>query len=138
MGYSQWVTIEIVNNGEIPIKLTRLYVEWGKLHEVGNKEIEVDPNTVNNKVLRPGQSLQFASCGRAHSSSGTTGRFSLVDVRNGSEIRHFYWDCPWGRPGNEWQITGKNKGFVVESQGANLESGALGNIIVEVVSKRGA
>ncbi|KAI0642052.1 aegerolysin type hemolysin [Trametes meyenii] len=132
MGYAEWVAVEIVN-GAIPIKLVKLFIEWGKLYEKG----EPDSAARNERTA----GLPTLGCGgnrqrgyRSVPKHGTMGRFSLVDARNGREIRHFYWDCPYSSSGNVWRITIKNKGFIVESQGENLKSGALGNITVEVVS----
>ncbi|KAI0689925.1 pleurotolysin A [Cytidiella melzeri] len=133
--YAQWVIVVLVNIGNTDMKLDNLRVEWGKLHENGNKDVEENPDKYNGSVIKPGSSLQFSACGRANSPSGTTGRFSLFDTRDNSEIRSFYWDCPWGSSTNTWQVQGSNTRWMVESHGANLVSGALGTITVQVLNR---
>ena len=103
-----------------------------------NKDKELPVSDFEGKVIHPGESLQLNACGRSDASSGTTGDFDLVDPASGDKvIRHFYWDCPWGSKTNTWTVKGSNSKFIVESTGANLDSGALGTITVEVLNKPG-
>ncbi|TFK88492.1 pleurotolysin A [Polyporus arcularius HHB13444] len=135
-GYDQWVIIKFKNSGSKAVKLTNLDVSWGKLHVENDKDKEVDPSTVNNSVIEPGDTLQINACGRHTSPSGTTGDLDLVDTTAGDKkIRHFYWDCPWASSKNTWTVSGSNEGWMVESDGANLEDGALGTITVEFLNK---
>ena len=104
----------------------------------GNKDKELSPSTYNNYVIHAGEQLQLNACGRENSPSGTTGDFDVVDVvAGGKKIRHFYWDCPWGSKQNTWTISESNSKWIVESTGANLDSGALGTITVEFFDKPG-
>ena len=57
----------------------------------------------------------------------------LID-EDGEKIRHFYWDCPWSKKKNTWEISAPNDKYVVESWGENLDSGALGSITVTVLN----
>ena len=50
-------------------------------------------------------------------------------------IRKFYWDCPWGSKRNAWDVTGSNESWIVSDNGANLDSGALGNITVTALKR---
>ncbi|TFK88513.1 pleurotolysin A, partial [Polyporus arcularius HHB13444] len=123
--YAQWVTINLKNSGSKPVKITNLDVSWGKLHVENDKDKEIDPSTINNTVIEPGDALKLNACGRESSPSGTTGDFDLVDTSAGDKkIRHFYWDCPWGSSTNTWTISGSNSNWMVESEGANLSGGA--------------
>lgn len=153
--YAQWVSIEVVNYGPLPIQVKGVYTLWGKLYingqperhspsvlrvltylaySTGDKDAEVRPSHFENRIINPNGSLTIAACGRAHSPSGTEGGFNLVNPNgNDAIIRSIYWDCPWGSKTNTWRVTGSLSGWEVFDRGANLNSGALGNITVETV-----
>ena len=102
----------------------------------GNKDNEVDPSYYNNRVINPYGSMELDACGRSDAASGTEGHFDLVDTSdNNKVIRSFYWDCPWGSKTNQWVISQANSKWDVYSKGANLDSGALGTITVDVINK---
>ena len=106
--------------------------------DVGNKDKELPPSTYINRVIQPGDKVQINACGRSDSASGTTGELDVVDPVVGDKvIRHLYWDCPWGSKKNTWTISESNSKWIVESTGANLDSGALGTITVEFFDKPG-
>ncbi|KAK7029597.1 Ostreolysin A6 [Paramarasmius palmivorus] len=132
--YAQWVIIIIHNVGSGNVKLKNLDPSWGKLHADGDKDKEVSKDVYEGHIIGPDQKLQLNACGRADSPSGTTGDFDLCDADEGDRvIRHFYWDCPWGSKRNTWTVSGSNSKWMVEHQGANLDSGALGTITVNLM-----
>ncbi|KIJ46808.1 hypothetical protein M422DRAFT_164791 [Sphaerobolus stellatus SS14] len=136
MAYAQWVIIIIHNVGAKPLKLKNLKASWGKLHADGDKDKEVPASNYEGKVIGPDEKLQINACGRSDAAEGTTGDFDLVDPSNGDKtIRHFYWDCPWGKKTNTWTVSGSNSKWMVEYQGQNLDSGALGTISVDTMAK---
>ncbi|KAI0824468.1 hypothetical protein BC628DRAFT_1322232, partial [Trametes gibbosa] len=76
----------------------------------------------------------IASCGRAHSASGTEGRFVLVDPRRNDEVvRRFYWDCSWCSNKKKWLASEGSPVWGVYGWGAKLDSGAIGNITITAV-----
>ena len=104
----------------------------------GNKDQEVGTNTYEGQTIAPYEWLEFSSCGRSDASSGTEGNFDLVDPSaSDKQIRHFYWDCPWGSKTNTWSVSGSNSKFMIEHYGANIDGGALGTITVDVLNKPG-
>lgn len=102
----------------------------------GNKDVEIDPKTLENYLIEPEDQLQINACGRSGSPSGTTGEFDICDVSAGDKvIRHCKWDCPYWSSKNTWIVEGNNLKWMVETQGANLDGGALGTITLEFVKK---
>ncbi|RPD54664.1 Aegerolysin aa-Pri1 [Lentinus tigrinus ALCF2SS1-6] len=136
--YAQWVTMVLKNSGSQDIKVKNMNVSWGKLYADGNKDNEISPSTYNDYVVHPGEEVRINGCGRENASSGTTGEFDVLDpTASNKVIRHFYWDCPWGSKANTWTVSNINSKWMVESSGANLDSGALGTITVEFLNKPG-
>ncbi|KAH8832152.1 pleurotolysin A [Flagelloscypha sp. PMI_526] len=136
MAYAQWVIIIIHNVGAKNVKVKNLNPSWGKLHANGNKDKEVPASDYEGHVIGPDEKLQINACGRSDAAEGTTGDFDLVDPNNGDQaVRHFYWDCPWGSKRNTWTVSGSNSKWMIEYQGQNLDSGALGTITVDVMGK---
>ncbi|KAJ3496165.1 hypothetical protein NLJ89_g10525 [Agrocybe chaxingu] len=132
--YAQWVIVLINNKGSEPLKLKSLNVITGKLYADGNKDVEVPASDYEGKVVAPGEKLQFNSCGLANTPEGTSGTFDLVDpIEDDKLIRHFYWNCPWGSHNNEWEVTGTNSKWVVESHSNGME--ALGVVTVDAMNK---
>ncbi|KAF8668060.1 hypothetical protein AX14_006257 [Amanita brunnescens Koide BX004] len=134
MAYAQWVVINVANSSPRPVVVKNVSLHWGKFYKEGDKDAEIPVQGIENTRILPGQEFRISSCGRENAASGTEGQFDIYE-EGGDKIRHFYWDCPWGRKGNTWTISGSNRQWVVESSGANLDSGALGNISVDLFKK---
>ncbi|KAF9458124.1 pleurotolysin A [Collybia nuda] len=136
MAYAQWVIIILHNTGAKPMKLQNLKPSWGKLHADGDKDNEVKASDYEGKVIEADEKIQINACGWSDAAEGTTGTFDLVDSSDGDkQIRHFYWDCPWGSKTNTWTVSGSNSKWMVEYSGQNLNSGALGTITVDALKK---
>ncbi|KAF8726099.1 hypothetical protein AX14_008081 [Amanita brunnescens Koide BX004] len=134
MAYAQWVVINIVNSSARPVVIKNVRIHWGKFYKEGDKNIEVSVHAIENTRILPGQEFRISSCGRENATSGTEGEFDIFE--DGSDkIRHFYWDCPWGKKGNTWRVSESNRKWVVDTWGANIDSGALGNITVDLFKK---
>ncbi|KFY98022.1 hypothetical protein V500_01818 [Pseudogymnoascus sp. VKM F-4518 (FW-2643)] len=133
MEYSQWVVIHISNslrNGNITIKEAK--VSWGKFYQEGNKECEIAAGDVDGTVISAGSSSNISSCGRSDTLSGTEGSLDLYDGE--TRICTITWVCPWGAGTNDFQIIGKESGYVVSAGDWNRGSGALGQVDVEVIT----
>nr|AAL57035.1 PriA [Pleurotus ostreatus]BAD66666.1 pleurotolysin A [Pleurotus ostreatus]BAD66668.1 pleurotolysin A [Pleurotus ostreatus] len=136
MAYAQWVIIIIHNVGSKDVKIKNLKPSWGKLHADGDKDTEVSASKYEGTVIKPDEKLQINACGRSDAAEGTTGTFDLVDPADGDkQVRHFYWDCPWGSKTNTWTVSGSNTKWMIEYSGQNLDSGALGTITVDTLKK---
>lgn len=155
MAYAQWVIIIIHNVGSKDVKIKNLKPSWGKLHadgrisispplarwltgsgSTGDKDTEVSASKYEGTVIKPDEKLQINACGRSDAAEGTTGTFDLVDPADGDkQVRHFYWDCPWGSKTNTWTVSGSNTKWMIEYSGQNLDSGALGTITVDTLKK---
>jgi len=131
--YAQWVVIVLNNLSTETITIKNVVLSYGKFHEAGSKDNEIDKNDVQGVKIVPRGTFSIYSCGRSDSPSGTEGSFDLVDNSTNQLIRNIYWDCPWGSSRNTFNITGVNGDWIVEGNGANLESGALGNVTVKAV-----
>ncbi|OCH86914.1 pleurotolysin A [Obba rivulosa] len=132
MAYAQWVVIVLKNvspQGTLVIK--NLNLMWGKFHKDGDKDTEIATKDIEGTKILPGAEYTINSCGRSDASSGTEGKFDLYE-EGGALVRSFYWDCPWGSKTNTWTISNANTQWMVDSQGANLNSGALGTITVRL------
>ncbi|KAM5350786.1 hypothetical protein ACJ41O_007291 [Fusarium nematophilum] len=131
MAYAQWVYMLIqskVANGNLLIK--NLKLSWGKFYQYDNKDTEVSSSTVGSTTIAPGNSAGIASCGRADAASGTEGSF---DLYNGNvKVCNIYWDCPWGKKTNTFTVSAINDDYIVQATGANINSGALGNVTIKV------
>ena len=56
---------------------------------------------------------------------------------NGTEkIVRFYWDFTWWKNTNKKEYTSASNKYVVQVEGGNVDSGALGNITLTVVKIR--
>ncbi|KAK7056482.1 hypothetical protein VNI00_003037 [Paramarasmius palmivorus] len=138
MAYAQWVVIILKNDSGShgSMKIKNLNLAWGKLHADGDKDTEVPISDYEGKVIKPGESIQINSCGRSDASSGTEGSFNLVEPDRGDyQIRHIYWECPWGDPDNQFTINGSDTNWLVDQKGANPSNGALGNVTVTAYKK---
>ncbi|KAI0267255.1 aegerolysin type hemolysin [Russula aff. rugulosa BPL654] len=132
--YAQWVVINITNSSSKTVTIKNVSLHWGKFYKDDNKDAEIPKSDIENHKIDPGDEFEINSCGRSDASSGTEGDFDIYED-GGTRVRHFYWDCPWGSKTNTWRVTDNNAKWIVESQGANLDSGALGNIKVELYKK---
>jgi hypothetical protein len=134
MAYAQWVSIAIKSdNCDITIK--NAHLAWGKFYQCGDKDREISAESINGKVVSSGSTFTICACGRENSASGTEGSFDLYvgDLHVGS----YYWNCPWGSATNTSTWTKDNGNFLVELDPAgNLNSGALGNVGIEVYQKK--
>jgi len=132
MAYAQWVVIVLKNRSNQSIKIKNVKLDWGKFYVDDNKDEEIPTSEIEDRIILPSKTYQINSCGRENASSGTEGSFDLVD-HSGQIIRSFYWDCPWGSKRNTWRVTNPDQNWLVDSSGANLDSGALGTITVQIV-----
>lgn len=103
----------------------------GKFYKWDNKDNEISSGEVDKLQSNdPGSDMSVASCGRSDSASGTEGSF---DVYEGTtRICNIYWSCPWGAKSNIFTVGDVNESYIVQSTGANLESGAIGTVTVKV------
>ncbi|KAM0227517.1 hypothetical protein ACHAP5_012168 [Fusarium lateritium] len=131
MAYAQWVYILIqskIASGEISIKNVNL--NWGKFFNYNNKDDEISTDEIKKITIGSNKSAGIASCGRSDASSGTEGSLDLYD--GDVKICHIYWSCPWGSKTNTFTVDAVDDNYIVQQTGANLDSGALGNVTVKV------
>ncbi|KAG5660805.1 hypothetical protein KAF25_002448 [Fusarium avenaceum] len=131
MAYAQWVYILIqakLSSGEISIKNVNL--NWGKFFKYNNKDDEISTDEIKKIVIASNKSAGIASCGRSDASSGTECNLDLYD--GDVKICHIYWNCPWGSKTNTFTVNDVDDNYIVQQTGANLDSGALGNVTVKV------
>jgi hypothetical protein len=132
MAYAQWVHIIIQNkmaSGEITVKQAEAL--WGKFYKWDNKDDEITAAEVDKQVATRNNNADIAACGRSDAASGTEGSLNLYD--GGNKICYVYWNCPWGSKTNEFTISSISDSYVVQQSGANLNSGAIGNVTIKVV-----
>ena len=128
--YAQWVVIEIINSSKEPVVIKNLSTKWGKFYRdsksphspvssasvvdilnldhntcIDDKDEEVEASTIENTKILSKKRYRVNSCGRKDASSGTEGSFDLEE-EGGEKVRHFYWDCPWGKKTNTWTVSG--------------------------------
>ncbi len=128
MAYAQWVVITVEAIG-VDLTVKSVGLEWGKFFKNPNKDDEIPIDKIEGMTIASGDSGVIASCGRENASSGTEGQFDLYD--GGTHIGTYYWDCPWGSKTNTSTWTpSANKHYITEQSGANLNSGALGNVTI--------
>lgn len=134
MAYAQWVSIKIIAHGTT-LRIKNAKLRWGKFHQTGNKEVEISPDDINKITIEPKRETFINSCGRSDSGSGTEGDFDIFD--GDTKVGHYHWDCPWTQKKNTSTWTpDSSEGYLTQVAGANLDSGALGNITIECVKKR--
>ncbi len=133
MAYAQWVTITIYpTNFTVTIK--NIAHSWGKFYKNGNKDDEIQPSDIEGVNIEGGSSYMIEACGRSDSASGTEGTFDLYD--GATKIGTYSWDCPWGSKTNssDWSPSGPQpplNNYTTQQSGANLHSGALGNVVLQ-------
>jgi hypothetical protein len=132
MAYAQWVVITIESEG-VALTVKNATLKWGKFYDNPNKDEEVSVDVINKIAIYAGGSAVIASCGRENTSSGTQGSFELYD--GPLLLGEYYWNCPWGSKSNEsiWtpHVGVFNDNYKIEVTGANLDSGALGNVLIK-------
>ncbi|KAF2135585.1 uncharacterized protein K452DRAFT_322971 [Aplosporella prunicola CBS 121167] len=136
MAYAQWVAIKIINsfrNGTITLKHAQAL--WGKFYRDGNKDAEISTDDVEKITIPAGSQATIYACGRSDASSGTEGKIDLYE--DNQKICTIYWDCPWGSKTNNFQIQDRNSnaGYMVSVGDWSRDSGAIGNVDVEVAKK---
>lgn len=129
--YAQWVVINIKNEmSDNDVSIRNATAIWGKFHANGNKDREIPAEDINKIEIAPKSAEKISACGRENSPSGTEG---TIDLYNGStKIAQLYWNCPWGSSTNNFEVRGKDDGYVVGHSGGS-PTGALGNIEVQVI-----
>ncbi|KAH7923061.1 Aegerolysin family protein [Leucogyrophana mollusca] len=133
MAIAQFVVLRVKNSFRTRnIKLQKASLKWGKFHEDGNKDNEIEPDTVNGIVIPAGATGVISACGRSDASSGTEGTVDLYDDE--TKICTLYWNCPWGSKTNNFAVQGRNSdaGYMVSVGTWNRDGGALGHIDIEV------
>ncbi|KAF9526819.1 aegerolysin type hemolysin [Crepidotus variabilis] len=136
--YAQWVTIDNGNNspGTATLVIRKVSLSWGKFYEGGNKDREIHISSLEGKEIPAGGSFKIYSCGRENASSGTEGSYNLVEKNGGRLVRRVYWNCPLGTKTNTFTLSGANRDWVIQQDGGNLDSGALGDIKLTMVKFR--
>ncbi len=131
MAYAQWVVIKIHAIGTT-LSIKNAEHPWGKFYEEGNKDKEIPLEKINKITIEGGNSVVISACGREDSPSGTGGKFDIYDGK--TKVGNYYWDCPWGLKINTstWRPNDTHN-YVTQVTGANLDSGALGNIDIKCV-----
>ncbi|MGL5699337.1 MAG: aegerolysin family protein, partial [Kluyvera sp.] len=108
-------------------------IDCGKFYKQGNKGQELSKNDINNLVINrttTSDEASICSCGRSDAAMGTEGSFVLYD--GAEKIGRFYWDCPWGKKTNKKEFTSASDKYIVQTEGGNVDSGALGNITLKI------
>jgi hypothetical protein len=131
MAYAQWVVMTVGATGTT-LSIKNAQLAWGKFYQYNDKDREVSSDDVNKIQIASGNVAVIASCGREDAASGTEGSFDLYDGE--VNVGTYYWDCPWGSKTNTSTWTPSlNENYVTQVTGANLDSGALGNVTIKCV-----
>ena len=131
MAYAQWVVITIGATGTT-LSIKNAQHAWGKFFNNPNKDAEISPDDINKITITSGNVGVIASCGREHDASGTEGSFDIYDGE--THVGNYYWDCPWVLKSNQSTWTPSlSENYVTQVTGANLDSGALGNVTIRCV-----
>ncbi|WP_083339094.1 aegerolysin family protein [Chromobacterium sphagni] len=138
MAYAQWVAITIVpDNYTVTIK--NVAHSWGKFYAEGNKDEEIPASQIEGQVITEDDTYTIYACGRENASSGTEGSFDIYD--GSTKVGTYTWDCPWGSKENSSNFSPAGaqppyNRYITEPSGANLDSGALGNVTLETMKKK--
>ncbi len=121
-----------IGASNVTLSIKNASLSFGKFYSGTNKDDEISADTVDAIVITNGNNALVSSCGREDASAGTTGSFSLYDGM--VKIGDYSWDCPWGSKTNTstWAPANSTH-YVTQVTGANLDSGALGNIAIQCV-----
>lgn len=111
----------------------------GKFYSNGNKDEEIQPSQIEGTTVTQDQTYTIYACGRENASSGTEGSFDIYD--GNTKVGTYTWDCPWGSKTNSSDFSPSGSEppynrYMTEQYGANLDSGALGNVSLETLKKR--
>ncbi len=131
MAYAQWAvfTIKVVG---FTMTMKNVVHEWGKFYDGSNKDNEIPPSDVDGKTITDGNSYTFGACGRSDAAAGTEGSFDIYD--GNTLVASYHWDCPWGSKTNHSDLIMHDEDdYVIQVTGANINSGALGNVAIKVV-----
>ncbi|KAK3490268.1 Aegerolysin-domain-containing protein [Neurospora hispaniola] len=108
------------------------HLSSGKWFEYPDAGEQLSHDQVEAKSASPnGGSMVVASSGRAWTPTGTEGHFDIY--HDDTKVCHVYWDCPWSRRSNSFEVSEVDDNYVVEATGASLNKGPLGSITIEVV-----
>ncbi|KAI0377329.1 aegerolysin type hemolysin [Hypomontagnella monticulosa] len=132
MAYAQWVYILIHNLCKSDLMIKNVVLNWGKFYKWDNKDDEISVGDMEGTVVKPGRSSDMASCGRSDASSGCEGSFEVFC--SDTKVCRIYFSCPWGSKTNTFTVGGIDDDYMVQFQGANLDSGALGKVDVKIMS----
>ncbi|KHE86327.1 Aegerolysin-domain-containing protein [Neurospora crassa] len=108
------------------------HLNWGKWFEYPDTGHQLSHAQVEAKSASPnGGSMVVASSGTAWTPTGTEGH---LDIYHGdTKVCHVYWDCPWMRRSNSFEISEVDDNYAVEATGGSINKGPLGSITIEVV-----
>lgn len=137
MAYAQWVEVKVVVTEGLSVSIKEAKHSSGKFYKLGDKGHELSPEEINQMVVTDSSTADKATicaCGRSDAPEGTEGSFVMYS--GADKIGRFYWDCPWGKKTNKIQYISASNKYVVQVEGGNLDSGALGNIALTVVKIR--
>ncbi|KAF7555732.1 hypothetical protein G7Z17_g2011 [Cylindrodendrum hubeiense] len=130
---AQWVAFDIKNRmKKNDISVNNAYLSYGKFYK-GSKDREISIQEVDSIVIAPGTIETISSCGREQSPSGTTGNFDLFD--GDTKICTTKWDCPWGSPTNNVEITSydaETSDYSVVLGPWNVSGGAIGTVSITI------
>ena len=93
MGYGQRAELTIKNHSKKTLKITNLYLHWGKIYQAPDMDKDLGQDTINDKEISPGGEFSFATCGKKLSPSGTEGQFNIY-YDGDQHACQIYWDCP--------------------------------------------
>ncbi|KAH7889195.1 Asp-hemolysin [Phlebopus sp. FC_14] len=128
---AQWVKVTIKNwVTSSSIKVQDAQLDWGKFYNGDDKSDELKASEINSIVIAPSQSRTVSASGRANASSGTEGSFSLYE--GSTKICKVYWNCPWGKKDNDFEVSTDSARHTVTVGDWNKNSGAIGNVNVDV------
>ena len=129
MAYAQWVSVTVQVIGFTGVIKNAVH-QWGKFYESGNKDNEISPSDIDGTTIASGSSFTINACGREDAASGTEGSFDVYD--GDTHVGTYSWDCPWGSKTNSSTWSPGSDSYVGQVTGANLDSGALGNVSLKI------
>ncbi|KAM0123448.1 hypothetical protein ACHAO1_011293 [Botrytis cinerea] len=136
-GYSDWVVLHLINSMmTAPIEIKSADLKHGKFHQMGNKDVEISPETINTYIIPPNTAMDIASCGRHSALYGTEGNVEIW--AEGTKICKLFWSDPYSGD-NDFQLLDYKMGpgsvYVVAVGEWNRSGGSLGNVHVEIAKK---
>ncbi|KAG0043660.1 hypothetical protein BGZ83_011150 [Gryganskiella cystojenkinii] len=131
MGYSQWVSFNIMNNAPKELVVKNASITSGsqpKWFRYNNKDNETAAPD-GTKIPTEKENHTIGSCGRSDAASGTTGSFDLYE--GDTKVTTISWDCPGASSTNSWTTSGTDNDYVVNIEGGD-KRGAIGTLTVKV------